>query len=88
MNRCVFLNLVRCILVEASVNCCFLRKLSVVFLALIDREGVGLIIIYGCDQMACARSKEVYGLRIFGHLGLLIIWNSVLALNFSVCFCS
>ena len=49
------------------------RKFTRYFLAKNDRLEQLVLFLSGCDQMACARSKDESGLRIFGRNKLLVI---------------
>ena len=48
------------------------RKFTRYFLAENDRLEQLILFLSGCDQMACARTKEEYHLRIFRPKGLLV----------------
>ena len=81
VNHCVFYLFfyVVCLLIMLLFNLLvgfkiIARKFTRYFLAENDRLEQLVLFLSGCDQMACARTKEEYHLRIFRPKGLLVIF--------------
>ena len=73
------------LIVEASVNRCFF--FNFVRCIIFGNDRVRLLVLFssGCDQMTCARFKEVSHLRIFRPKKLLVIFISGFLIIFRVC---